>query len=580
MVAFYHMDCLKDTLEKGRKFMELSRRDFFKGAALATIGTAGAVAGLSLSPDTMAYADPVGSGTIGLTFGDSRSVLPGQSISGRVYSYDIGGTDAFDLTFDYDSTVFANVTISAPTGTTVLAQNDNGAQVHVVFMVDSSSVDYSNLLTVTAVASSVASSGSINLVTAMAAKQGGTIALTIAGDSNTIDVHPGEIIDEFNIEALSLAMTCFMVDTTSPRWPEAARFDMNGDGVIDLQDFVRIANAILDKTNNLRLRFHADGSFKILQISDYQDYINASSRPKVHARTVALFNKMLDTEQPDLVVMTGDQIGGNMNATLLQDYIAQMVNPCEERKIPWFMVYGNHDEDATTALAAGWDKVKQLDYYRSFPYNVNRASMSGAVQKVGLNTNCVGDMYLLIYDKEGDNPIYNLWGLDSNRYQTQGITRPKPYESLFQNGTWDWFRPAQVDWYSRTSKQIEAAYGKLNSLMFFHIPLHEWSNMSAEPAKFNVTGARGEGECPGNVNSGMFHAALTRGDVKGMFVGHDHVNDYIGSYYGIRLAYDASIGYATYGGEMKGGRIIELNKSDLSTFNSRMVYAADYGLNQ
>ena len=78
----------------------------------------------------------------------------------------------------------------------------------------------------------------------------------------------------------------------------------------------------------------------------------------------------------------------------------------------------------------------------------------------------------------------------------------------------------------------------------------------------------------------MFHAALTRGDVKGMFVGHDHVNDYIGSYYGIRLAYDASIGYATYGGEMKGGRVIELNKSDLTTFNSRMVYAADYGLSQ
>ena len=557
--------------------MQLSRRSFIKGAALATAGLAG---WFSASGDNQAMADPVGSGSIGLTFGDASSTLVGQSIQGRVYSYDIGGTDAFDLVFGYDSTVFANVSVSAPTGTTILAQQDSGDTLQVVFMVDPQTVDYGNLLTVTVTGANAAGDGAVNLIAARAAKLGGTVELTILGDNNSIGVRVGDPISEFTIEMLSLAMTFFMVDTASPRWPDAARFDMNADGVIDISDFVRIANGILDAANSIRLRFHKDGSFKILQVSDYQDYINSTTRKTVHARSVALFNAMLDAERPDLVIMTGDQQGGNMNADLLQNYITQMMEPCETRKIPWMITYGNHDEDATTALNAGWDKIRQLDFYRSFAANVNRPTMSGCVERVNRNTNCVGDMYLFLYDSEGDQPIYNIWGLDSNRYTTTGITRPKPYELLFQNGSWDWLRSGQVDWYVKTSRRIELRYGKLNSLLFMHIPVQEFSNMYADKTKFGVTGTRGENECPGNVNSGLYAAIKERGDVRGIFVGHDHVNDYIGSYYGITLSYDASIGYATYGGEMKGGRVIELNKSDLTAFSTRMVYASDYGLSQ
>ncbi|MDR0459724.1 MAG: metallophosphoesterase [Coriobacteriales bacterium] len=561
--------------------MQISRRDFFKGAALASVGGAGVLAGLSLPlGNNQAYADPVGSGSIGLTFDDFQWVLGGQSVSGRVYSYDIAGADAFNLSFDYDGTVFSTVSVSAPSGTTILAQQDNGSTLQVIIMVDPACVDYSNLLTVTVTGSNAVGDGAINLVAAQAAKLGGTVELVIIGGENSIGVRIGDPISEFTIEALSLAMTLFMVDSSSARWPDAARFDLNADGVIDLMDFVRIANGILDATDNVRLRFKADGSFKILQVSDYQDYINASSRPNVHARTVALFNAMLDAERPDMVIMTGDQQGGNMNADLLQNYITQMMAPCEARQIPWLITYGNHDEDATTALASGWDKIRQLDFYRSFTMNVNRPTMSGCVERVGRNTNCVGDMYLFLYDSEGDAPIYNLWALDTNRYQTQGITRPAIYQNYFQNGTWDWPRAGQVNWYVRTARRIEEKYGRLNSMMFFHIPVQEYSNMYAEKDKFAVGGVRGEGECPGNLNSGLFEAAKECGDVRAIFVGHDHVNDYIGNYYGIYLSYDASIGYATYGGEMKGGRVIELNKSDLSKFATRMVYASDYGLNQ
>jgi hypothetical protein len=559
--------------------MELSRRNFVKGAALAAAGSAGVIAGLVAPSGQLAYADPVGRGSIGLSFGDNRWVLAGESVTGRIYSYDIGGADAFDLTFDYDASAFASVAVAATAGTTVLAKHDNGSQLQVVFMVDPAVADYGNLLAVTVTAATATADGAICLAVAKAAKQGGTIELEIIGGTTTIGVRPFDPISEMTIESLSLAMTFFMVDRSSARWPDAARFDMNGDGQIDLADFMRIANGILDASSNLRLRFRADGSFTILQVSDYQDYINATTRPNVHARTVTLFNTRLDDVKPDLVIMTGDMIGGNMNASLLQEYIRQMMLPCEEHNIPWMITYGNHDEDATTALAAGWDKVRQLDYYRSFPNNVNRPSMSGCVEKTGSNTVCVGDMYLHLYDTEGETPIYNIWAFDSNRYRS-AVNRPVPYGSNITGTQYDWIRPQQVDWYYRSSEAIENRYGKLNSLMFYHIPLLEWSNMWLDKDRYGVTGRRAEVECPAFVNSGLWAAAYERGDVRGMFVGHDHDNDYLGNYHGIALSYDASIGYATYGGEYKGGKVITLNKADLSTFTTRMIYASEYGLSQ
>ncbi|MDO5016352.1 MAG: metallophosphoesterase [Eubacteriales bacterium] len=328
--------------------------------------------------------------------------------------------------------------------------------------------------------------------------------------------------------------------------------------------------ALAEETQqNIQLRFHEDGSFKIMQMSDFQDFIN-DEKPEVNPRSIELMAKAIAQEQPDLVVMTGDQIGGNMNAEQLQDYITQMVAPLEEAEVPWLVTYGNHDEDATDALTEGWNKIRQLDFYMSFAHNINQHSMSGAesVDENG-NTIAVGDMNVLVYDNSGVQPLYNIWAFDSNRYA---------------EGGYDIIRRDQVNWYYETSKELEAQYGLLNSLMFFHIPLPEWSIMTSDALRYDVSGHKYENECPGVVNSGLFAAAEERGDVRGMFVGHDHVNDYVGTYKNIKLGYDANVGFQTYGlgGEekhyMRGVRVFELNAEDLSTFETRMLYASDLGI--
>ena len=40
---------------------------------------------------------------------------------------------------------------------------------------------------------------------------------------------------------------------------------------------------------------------------------------------------------------------------------------------------------------------------------------------------------------------------------------------------------------------------------------------------------------------------MHRGDVRGVYVGHDHVNTYDGDYYGVRLGYGPGTGFGTYG---------------------------------
>lgn len=82
--------------------------------------------------------------------------------------------------------------------------------------------------------------------------------------------------------------------------------------------------------------------------------------------------------------------------------------------------------------------------------------------------------------------------------------------------------------------------------------------------KENIIGNHKEDECNGKINTGMFAAMLESGDVVGTFVGHDHDNDYIGTYMGIALAYGRYSGGNTVYNNLgnNGCRVITLNEGE------------------
>lgn len=94
-------------------------------------------------------------------------------------------------------------------------------------------------------------------------------------------------------------------------------------------------------------------------------------------------------------------------------------------------------------------------------------------------------------------------------------------------------------------------------LAFFHVPVPEYIEVwDYEPCK----GFNQERVCATDCNDGLFAAMVRGGAMRGVFVGHDHINDYEGTLHGIRLCYGRGSGYQCYGleGYAKGARIIDI----------------------
>lgn len=329
------------------------------------------------------------------------------------------------------------------------------------------------------------------------------------------------------------------------------------------------------------LRFHNDGTFKVVQFNDTQDDEHTDRR------TVELIEKTLDAEAPDFVLINGDVITGGCETRLaVKQAINNVVWPMESRSIPWAVTYGNHDEDSLPQ--SGVDEAMMLDFYRSYDFNMNAANIPGV-------TGTGNTIVPIRTAGRGKDTAFSLWLLDSGRYAPDEIDG----QNFDGYPAWDWLRMDQVAWYRSESQRLEEEFArKVPGLMFIHIALWEhrfmwWGGVDTRTeadagrgrARHGIVGERNEDECPGPFNSGMYNAILERGDVKGVFVGHDHVNDYVGDYYGVLLGYAPGTGFGAYGlpgaerNRMRGGRVFELTQSgDDVDIATRVVYARDLGI--
>lgn len=329
-----------------------------------------------------------------------------------------------------------------------------------------------------------------------------------------------------------------------------------------------------------RLRFNRDGKFKIVQFNDTQD------DHRTDRRTVELMQRVLDSEQPDLVVLVGDNINGGPSTELeAKQGLNNIIQPMERRGVPWAATFGNHDEDS--APKTGFDEADMLRFFRRYRHNMNTVGARGVTG--------TGNMSLPIKGSRGNRPVFNVWLLDSGRYAPEQIAG-QDFEGY---PDWDWLRADQVRWYLDASEALERrARAKVPSLMFIHICLWEYRFMwyasvdsrtdadhARAVAKHSIVGERNEAECPGPFNSGMFSAIQHRGDVKGVFCGHDHINTYMGDYYGVLLGYGPGTGFGTYGlgGEdnhrLRGARVFTLDENhDGVLTDTYTVFAKDYGM--
>lgn len=287
------------------------------------------------------------------------------------------------------------------------------------------------------------------------------------------------------------------------------------------------------------LRFNKQGTFKIVQFTDLHYSVEKQAESEAALTCIA---SVLDVEKPDLVVFTGDLVYSKPAKEGLNRILKSVV----DRKLPFAVAWGNHDDEQDISRAELQSYVEQIP---------------GCLGKKTEGIPGESNFILTIQPNEGKRASAILYFLDSHAYSALPLVKG-----------YDWIKPGQINWYTDNSKRFTAGNdGKpLPALAFFHIPLPEY-NLAASDENVHLMGYRFEKSCAPALNTGLFTAMLEAGDVMGVFVGHDHDNDYVTDWKGIALGYGRfSGGNTEYNNlpEGNGARVILLkeNERDLTTW--------------
>ncbi len=277
------------------------------------------------------------------------------------------------------------------------------------------------------------------------------------------------------------------------------------------------------------LRFNADGTFKIVQLTD----IHHKWGKKASEVSIELIEEVLDAEKPDFVIVTGDMVyaDGALNS------IDTIFQPIVRRGIPFAFTFGNHDMQFDASLGEIYDRLQTKPRCVAPPRG-DTESPDYVVEIISSKSDSVASVFYCI-DSHGGNYLKGT-------------------------GKYAWIEAEQIMWHRQLARDYMADNGgrPVPSLMFFHIPLPEVAQM-AEKGK--ITGTKKEKVCSPDMNSGLFISARETGDVYAMFFGHDHDNDFVGDWYGILLGYGRySGGNTVYNHLRYGARVITLHEGTRS----------------
>lgn len=280
------------------------------------------------------------------------------------------------------------------------------------------------------------------------------------------------------------------------------------------------------------LKFN-DGKFKIMQLTDLH-WVVGDSYAVNNDSTLSLIREMIHVERPDLVMLTGDVVT-SWNA---RKGWSRLCDLFQTEKTPFAVTLGNHDEETDMTR----DEI--IEYLQQYSYNLTY----DAVPELAGAGNCA----LPVMSSDGKSQKWMLYLFDSQN-NTQDRTL----------GYYDWIKHNQIDWYRQLSDETtQRNHRVLPSLAFFHIPLVEFETARWTCPEF---GTKKEGVCAPNLNTGLFSSFIEKRDVIGVFVGHDHNNDYMVDFDGnIALAYGRKTGYnKAYDEKLsRGVRIINLTENE------------------
>lgn len=266
----------------------------------------------------------------------------------------------------------------------------------------------------------------------------------------------------------------------------------------------------------------SNGSFTILQLTDFHEWAGKETdkgivpQDSLKPRLTMFFDQVLSDVDPDLVILTGDNIFplsflwdflGNVSITTL-GYIADYF---EEKEQLWTLTFGNHDTESAVTKEAFLSSISSYNYFigeetessihKSFRQEINIQGQS----------NRVSNYSIPIFSNGRVN--FNIFVLDSGSYYQPG-NGPRDYLAI---------TPEQTSWYCSEVARLQEENGQIiPSLLFTHIPFIEMAEIF-ESYSYTIYGLYG-GISNSSIRSNIYDECFINKDVKGIFFGHNHYN--------------------------------------------------------
>ncbi|DBA04610.1 TPA: hypothetical protein N0F65_012193 [Lagenidium giganteum] len=265
---------------------------------------------------------------------------------------------------------------------------------------------------------------------------------------------------------------------------------------------------------------------QLLHLKEGQTHVRSVRSDCSEAVASAFIDELLEVEQPDLVVFSGDNVevpDPAYRQLAMHAYSASV----EARGIPWAMIFGNHD------MLFGFPLPEMMDIveHKQYAYVYRGPAGVAGLGNYELNVQAPVDGP---WGKNGTN-VFRMYFLDSH-----GNTNTTQYPRLRDgHEAYDWVHENQIEFYRSLAEHHEKAGDKVPAIMFLHIPLPEF-HLSTPSTR---TGTALEKSTTPRVNSGLFSTLIEVNDVKAAFVGHDHMNDYCYQRQGIQLCYCGVAGF-------------------------------------
>lgn len=310
--------------------------------------------------------------------------------------------------------------------------------------------------------------------------------------------------------------------------------------------------------NTPKLICDKNGDFTILIVSDPQCDTKAQWQEAKQELEI-----LVQKSDPDFVLINGDM---NSNNNIPADMWDMFISPLTRRDIYWSTTNGNHDPFT-------------YRHYRMYQKYQNCLNETVSTVDINYEPSRPMNYCLPVYSNDGKRIVFAIYGMDSGDCGENG------YEGLTQR---------QINWYKNQSEILKQKNGgqAVTSVLCMHIPLPQILEMYysgdyaiygvANEIKYNTKGyicQNGKQISKINIHTSnpdtdnkMFDAILSGEDIKGVFFGHDHRNNFIGSYKGVLLGFVGKLSTGCYSDALcRGGRVVKFNQSEPQKFTTEWL---------